>query len=65
MITVEIYLNEMDLLSKMIFPSMIRLGEYISIFKDDHFTYYRVNKIWYRLDEGGTHCTPCAEVAID
>lgn len=65
MITVEIYQNEEDHLLTMGFPTMIRVGEQISILKDEYYIYYTVKKIWYRVQDERKKCVPCAEVVLD
>lgn len=65
MITIEIYQNEEEHLITMDFPAMIRIGEQLSILKDEYYKYYTVKKIWYRIQEDIKECMPCAEVVID
>ena len=65
MIAIEIYQNEEELLLKMDFPAMIRVGEQLSILEDEYYKYYIVKKIWYRIEDGGKRCALCAEVVID
>ncbi len=65
MILIEIYLNELELLIKAEFPAMVRVGEALSIFNGDYFTYYIIKKVWYRIQKDTNECVPCAEVAID
>lgn len=65
MIIIEIYQNEEEPLLTMEFPTMIRVGEQLSILKDDYYKYYIVKKIWYRIQGDIKECVPCAEVVID
>ncbi|WP_338426007.1 hypothetical protein [Sphingopyxis kveilinensis] len=64
MVFIEIYENEEESLIEMEFPSMIRVGEQISILEEDYYKYYIVKKIWYRIEKDIGKCVACAEVVI-
>jgi hypothetical protein len=65
MITIEIYKNGEEPLIQLDFLVMIRVGEQLSILKDEYYVYYIVKKIWYRIDDSSKECVPCAEVMVD
>ena len=62
---VELYKDEEVHIITLDFPAMIRVGEQISILRDEYYQYYKVKKIWYRVEYDVETCFACAEVIID
>lgn len=60
---IEVYGQEENLIIKIESPFFPSNGDFLSIEKDDYFTYYLVTKRWFRISEAGA-VTPCVSVEL-